>query len=57
MCVVQCSERRNVFGYDEERRKAVVIVPENCMVGCKLPDCLPLGCNNIPKHIRGKGTC
>ena len=34
MCVVQCSERRNVFGYDEERRKAVVLVPENCMVGC-----------------------
>ncbi len=34
MCVVQCSERRNVFGYDEQRRKAVVLVPENCMVGC-----------------------
>ena len=34
MCVVQCSERRNVFGYDEEGRKAVVLVPENCMVGC-----------------------
>ena len=34
MCVVQCSERRNVFGYDEQRRKAVVLVPENCMVEC-----------------------
>ncbi|HEV51709.1 MAG TPA: 4Fe-4S dicluster domain-containing protein [Thermoprotei archaeon] len=33
-CVVQCSERRNVFGYDEQKRKAVVLDPENCMVGC-----------------------
>jgi len=34
LCVVQCSERRNVFGYDEQKRKAVVLNPENCMVGC-----------------------
>mgnify|MGYP001626466237 FL=1 len=34
LCVIQCSEKRNVFGYDEEKRKAVVLNPENCMVGC-----------------------
>lgn len=34
LCVVQCSERRNVFGYDETRRKSVVLYPYNCMVGC-----------------------
>jgi len=34
MCVVTCGEKRNVFGYDFERRKAVVMYPENCMVGC-----------------------
>ncbi len=34
MCVVTCGEKRNVFGYDLDRRKAVVMNPENCMVGC-----------------------
>ncbi|MFP3287005.1 MAG: ferredoxin family protein [Acidilobus sp.] len=34
MCVVQCSERRNVFGFDEKGRKAVVLAPQDCMVGC-----------------------
>jgi NAD-dependent dihydropyrimidine dehydrogenase PreA subunit len=34
MCVVTCGEKRNVFGYDLERKKAVVMYPENCMVGC-----------------------
>ncbi|KAA8921945.1 ferredoxin family protein [Thermoplasma sp.] len=34
MCVVTCGEKRNVFGYDFDRHKAVVMYPENCMVGC-----------------------
>ncbi|MEM0155220.1 MAG: 4Fe-4S dicluster domain-containing protein [Thermoplasmataceae archaeon] len=34
LCVVTCGEKRNVFGYDFERKKAVVMYPENCMVGC-----------------------
>jgi NAD-dependent dihydropyrimidine dehydrogenase PreA subunit len=34
LCIVTCSEKRNVFGFDKERRKAVVMLPENCMVGC-----------------------
>lgn len=34
LCVVTCSEKRNVFGYDPEKRKAVVLFPNNCMVGC-----------------------
>ncbi len=34
MCVVTCSEKRNVFGYDIKNRKAVVLYPDNCMVGC-----------------------
>lgn len=34
LCVVTCGEKRNVFGYDRERRKAVVLTPNNCMVGC-----------------------
>lgn len=34
LCVVTCSEKRNVFGYDEEKMKAVVLNPDNCMVGC-----------------------
>ncbi len=33
-CVVTCGEKRNVFGYDPVHRKAVVMFPENCMVGC-----------------------
>lgn len=34
MCVVTCGEKRNVFGYDRRLRKAVVLNPDNCMVGC-----------------------
>ncbi|MBI2937589.1 MAG: 4Fe-4S binding protein [Thaumarchaeota archaeon] len=34
LCVVTCGEKRNVFGYDKQRRKAVVMFPDNCMVGC-----------------------
>ncbi|MGC8558613.1 MAG: 4Fe-4S dicluster domain-containing protein [Nitrososphaeria archaeon] len=34
LCVVTCSEKRNVFGYNLESKKAVVLYPENCMVGC-----------------------
>jgi Fe-S-cluster-containing dehydrogenase component len=34
MCVVTCSEKRNVFGYDLKEKKAVILYPENCMVGC-----------------------
>jgi Fe-S-cluster-containing dehydrogenase component len=34
LCVVTCGEKRNVFGYDEEKRRAVVMFPNNCMVGC-----------------------
>ena len=33
-CVVTCSEKRNVFGFDRSTRKAVVMSPDNCMVGC-----------------------
>jgi len=32
MCVTSCG--RKVFGYDWERRKAVVARPLQCMVGC-----------------------
>jgi NAD-dependent dihydropyrimidine dehydrogenase PreA subunit len=31
---VTCGEKRNVFGYDSDKRKAVVMFPDNCMVGC-----------------------
>ncbi len=34
LCVVTCGEKRNVYGYDKERKKAVVLFPDNCMVGC-----------------------
>ncbi|MEM0141708.1 MAG: ferredoxin family protein [Thermoplasmatales archaeon] len=34
LCVVTCGEKRNVFGYDESLHKAVVLQPNNCMVGC-----------------------
>jgi len=33
MCVVSCG--RNVFDYDQEKRKAVVARPLQCLVGCK----------------------
>jgi NAD-dependent dihydropyrimidine dehydrogenase PreA subunit len=31
---VTCGEKRNVFGYDSDKGKAVVMFPDNCMVGC-----------------------
>jgi NAD-dependent dihydropyrimidine dehydrogenase PreA subunit len=34
LCVVTCGEKRNVFGYDISQHKAVVLFPNNCMVGC-----------------------
>ncbi len=34
LCVVTCGEKRNVFGFDLEKKKSVVMFPENCMVGC-----------------------
>ncbi|MCG1667101.1 MAG: ferredoxin family protein [Thermoplasmata archaeon] len=34
LCVVTCSEKRNVFGYDNNKKKAVVLFPYNCMIGC-----------------------
>lgn len=34
LCVVTCSEKRNVFGFDVEKHKSVVLYPNNCMVGC-----------------------
>ncbi|MGC8861055.1 MAG: 4Fe-4S dicluster domain-containing protein [Thermoplasmata archaeon] len=34
LCVVTCSEKRNVFGYDRAMKKAFVLNPTNCMVGC-----------------------
>jgi len=34
LCVITCSEKRNVFGYNKKTHKAVVLQPENCMVGC-----------------------
>ena len=34
LCVVTCGEKRNVFGYDSDKGKAVVMFPDNCMVGC-----------------------
>ena len=33
-CVVTCGEKRNVFGYDPEKKKAVVLFQDHCMVGC-----------------------
>jgi len=34
LCVVTCGEKRNVFGFNIEKHKAVVLYPDNCMVGC-----------------------
>lgn len=34
LCVVTCGEKRNVFGFDPESKKAVVMFPQHCMVGC-----------------------
>jgi len=34
LCVVTCGEKRNVFGYDVSNKKAFVLYPYNCMVGC-----------------------
>ncbi|MEM3196903.1 MAG: ferredoxin family protein [Conexivisphaerales archaeon] len=34
LCVVTCGEKRNVFGFNLDTKKAVVLYPDNCMVGC-----------------------
>jgi Fe-S-cluster-containing dehydrogenase component len=34
LCVVTCGEKRNVFGFDPNSKKAVVMYPQHCMVGC-----------------------
>jgi len=34
LCVVTCGQARLVWGFDGERRKAVLLQPYNCMVGC-----------------------
>jgi len=34
LCVVTCGEKRNVFGFDFDEKKSVVMYPENCMIGC-----------------------
>ncbi len=34
LCVVTCGEKRNVFGYDVDKKKAVVLFQDRCMVGC-----------------------
>ena len=34
MWTLFCQPKRNVFGYDLEKSKSVVMFPENCMVGC-----------------------
>jgi len=34
LCVVTCGEKRNVYGFDPDSKKAVVMYPQHCMVGC-----------------------
>lgn len=34
LCVVTCSEKRNVFGFNVLSHKAEVLFPDNCVVGC-----------------------
>lgn len=34
LCVVTCGEQRNVFGFDPDKKKAVVLFQDHCMVGC-----------------------
>jgi Fe-S-cluster-containing dehydrogenase component len=34
LCVVTCGEKRNVFGFDPEHNKAVVLFQDRCMTGC-----------------------
>lgn len=34
LCVVTCGEKRNVFGFNPDTKKSVVMFPEHCMVGC-----------------------
>jgi NAD-dependent dihydropyrimidine dehydrogenase PreA subunit len=34
LCVETCGDKRNVFGYDPDKRKALLLFPDNCMVGC-----------------------
>jgi NAD-dependent dihydropyrimidine dehydrogenase PreA subunit len=52
LCVVTCGEKRNVFGYNTEKKKAVVIFPDHCMVGCDncATGCL-WGAITFPKDI------
>ncbi len=52
-CVVTCSEKRNVFGYDRVKRKAFVLYPDNCMVGCN--NC-QVGCLWDAISFPGKGA-
>jgi ferredoxin len=32
--VVTCGEKRNVFGFNVDTKKSVVMAPQHCMVGC-----------------------
>lgn len=32
--VVTCGEKRNVFGFNVDTKKSVVLAPQHCMVGC-----------------------
>jgi len=34
LCVITCGEKRNVFGFDLDKKKAVVLFMDHCMVGC-----------------------
>lgn len=34
LCVVTCGEKRNVFGFDVDKNKAVVMFKDHCMAGC-----------------------
>ena len=34
LCVVTCGEKRNVFGFDVDKKKSVVMLEDHCMVGC-----------------------
>lgn len=34
LCVVTCGEKRNVFGFNVDTKKSVVMAPQHCMVGC-----------------------
>lgn len=34
LCVVTCGEKRNVFGFNPDKKKSVVLFKDHCMVGC-----------------------